>query len=277
MASPHEIVRPPEMARRLGVTGLQLRNWLRAQAAAGHPLLTGHVKWQRWEFSPEDAESLMREFAGEVAPRADSSPPSPTPETRQPDSPAPAPVRSSGSHHRVRDEWMGEEIETLEDLLRPGLRAVVVGINPAPVSVAAGHYWQGNTGKTLWRRLERVGLMPETWSGFEDDAAFEAGVGFTDVVKRPTKRAAEVRSDELHEGRTILEENLAVSGFPLVIFVFKAAAETLLGSLDGNGFVGRQLGVGEVFVMPGPYEKRERADAVLETLRHRLDDRSVDR
>jgi hypothetical protein len=35
---------------------------------------------------------------------------------------------------------MGEKAETLADLLRPGLRAVVVGINPSPVSVAAGHY-----------------------------------------------------------------------------------------------------------------------------------------
>jgi len=71
---------------------------------------------------------------------------------------------------------MSEEIETLADLLRPGLKAVVVGINPAPVSVAAAHYWQGRTGKTLWRPLQRAGRMPEGWSGFEDDAAFETGL-----------------------------------------------------------------------------------------------------
>ena len=34
---------------------------------------------------------------------------------------------------------MGEQVETLADVLRPGLRAVVIGINPSPVSVAAGH------------------------------------------------------------------------------------------------------------------------------------------
>ena len=59
-----EIVTPPEMAKELGVTGLQLRNWLRARASGGHPLLAGHVKGQRWEFSPADAETLMREFRG---------------------------------------------------------------------------------------------------------------------------------------------------------------------------------------------------------------------
>ena len=34
--------------------------------------------------------------------------------------------------HRVTEEWMGERVETLEDLLRPGLRAICIGINPAP-------------------------------------------------------------------------------------------------------------------------------------------------
>ena len=37
---------------------------------------------------------------------------------------------------------MGERVATLEDLLRPRLRAVCVGINPSPVSVEAGHYYR---------------------------------------------------------------------------------------------------------------------------------------
>ena len=54
-----------------------------------------------------------------------------------------------GMSHRVIEEWRGVEVETLEDLLRPGLRAVCVGINPAPVSVAAGHYYQGRLGQAF--------------------------------------------------------------------------------------------------------------------------------
>ena len=41
-------------------------------------------------------------------------------------------ARSEDSGHRVVEEWMGEEVETLQDLLGPGLRGVVVGINPSP-------------------------------------------------------------------------------------------------------------------------------------------------
>ncbi len=57
------MVSPNEMARWLGVTGLQLRNWLRAQAKAGHPLLASHLHYARWEFTPAEARQLVDECA----------------------------------------------------------------------------------------------------------------------------------------------------------------------------------------------------------------------
>ena len=41
----------------------------------------------------------------------------------------------------------GRQTETLRELIAPGLRAVFVGLNPSPVSVAQGHYYQGRLGK----------------------------------------------------------------------------------------------------------------------------------
>lgn len=84
---------------------------------------------------------------------------------------------------------MGQQVETLTDPLRPGLKSVVVGINPSPVSVAAGNYYQGQLGQRFYKRLHQAGVIDLNASGFEDDAAFAAGSGFTDVVKRPTSRA----------------------------------------------------------------------------------------
>jgi hypothetical protein len=54
----------------------------------------------------------------------------------------------------------GQHVETLEDLLQPGLRAVCVGINPAPRSVRAGHYYQGNLGQRLFSRLSEAEVLP---------------------------------------------------------------------------------------------------------------------
>jgi len=113
--------------------------------------------------------------------------------------------------------------------------------------------------------------LPESLEGYEDDAAVAAGVGFTDVVKRPTATAADLSADELKHELADLERKLAAVGAPLVIFAFKEAARTLLGNFSGNGFVeGLQVGSSQVFVMPGPYEKTEKAQAVLANVRDRV-------
>ena len=162
---------------------------------------------------------------------------------------------------------MGERVETLEDLLRPGLRAVVVGINPSCVSVDAGHYYQGRLGRRLWERLRRAGLVPSSPRGGEDDAAFAAGVGFTDVVKRPTARARELRAGELEAGSRELARRLEATRPEVVIFTYKQAAESLIGRFEGNGFLPNVTFAGaRVFVMPGPYEAADRAALTLHQL-----------
>lgn len=172
--------------------------------------------------------------------------------------------------HQVRMAWLGSTVTTLADLLRPGLKVVTVGINPAPVSVAAGHYYQGSAGQIFYRRLTVVGLLPPG-GGFEDDRAYGAGVGFTDVVKRPTGNANEVSPHELVVGRRILEGKLRALEVPLVIFTFKKAATSVLGDFQGHGLLPTaRLAGGRVFVMPGPYERREQTACALQELAEHL-------
>lgn len=254
-----EVVTAEDMASARGVSGRRFRGWLREQWRSGHPLLVHHTINDRWEFSRQDAEELMAQFGGQ---RASVAPPSPAVPRLASHRHAGGP-RSADPGHRVTEIWMGEETETLADLLRPGLRGVVVGINPAPPSVAAGHYYQGRLGQNFFRRLEGAGVLP-AGDGFEDDRAFEAGVGFTDVVKRPSVGADEVSSEELSHGRGLLEKKLEKLAIPRLIFTFKKAAVELLGEFDGNGLLaGVKIGEAEIFVMPGPMEK---ADTALPTL-----------
>jgi len=274
----HTVVTPNEIARRLGVTGLQFRNWLRAQKAAGHPLLAGHQYRSRYEFTVADAERLEREFAQQLRggavqvrvagrSRRDARLVGRPSAEREMD----RHERTEDPGHRVRLEWRGEEVETLRDLIRPGLRAVVVGINPAPASVAAGHYYQGTYGQRFFDRLRRAGALPDG-DGFEDDRIFAAGIGFTDVVKRPSASADEV-SAELAHGRDELEAKLTGADAPLVIFVFKGAAETLLGPLP-KGFYGvvprRRIGKARVFVMPAPTAPPTVVEDAVKKLRRAL-------
>jgi len=175
------------------------------------------------------------------------------------------------THHRVTESWMGADVETLADLLRPGLRAVCIGINPAPTSVRAGHYYQGTLGQKFFSRLRAAGVLSPGRGGWQDDEAFSDGIGFTDIVKRATGNASDVRSEEFAHGRPLLEEKLEHHRPGLALFTFKKAAEKLFGPFAGNGFVpGLQLAHTDVFIMPGPYEAAATVTIRLDELRSYL-------
>ena len=173
--------------------------------------------------------------------------------------------------HRITAEWMGTRIETLDDLVPLSPRAFIVGVNPAPSSVEAGHYYQGQLGQRLWQRLRWAGLLDDTGFDWEDDAALAGGFGFTDVVKRPTPHAADVRPDERVHGAALLRDKLRDVEAPAVIFTFKDAATSMIGRFRGAGWIdGASICGASVFVMPGPYERRDIVDSVMVDLRTRL-------
>jgi TDG/mug DNA glycosylase family protein len=265
-----EEVTPNEIAKSLGVTGLEFRNWLRAQKAVGNALLVRHEYRTRYHFTNDEAAQLSAEYvASRSAVNRSSRPGSGRPRVRRRSAVSPGAASADRREvgHRVTETWMGEQVETLADLLRSGLRVVVIGINPSPVSVAVGHYYQGQLGQRFYQRLNEAGVIDLSAGGFEDDVAFAAGIGFTDVVKRPTSRAAGLRAGELHHGRALLESKLTALAVRKVLFTFKASAEALLGRLEGPGVqTGRTVGGAEVFVMPGPMARTEVALQVLDDL-----------
>jgi TDG/mug DNA glycosylase family protein len=294
-------VTPNEIARTLGVTGLTFRNWLRSEKVAGHPLLAGHEYRTRYRFTRREADQLATEYrASGGRPRAPAQPyrgtakgkeapayASPSRQARQkpasrrstsssnaqpgdphvPDDAMAGLVLSDEPGHRLTETWMGCETLTLADLLRPGLRAVVVGINPSPVSVAAGHYYQGQLGQRFFQRLDEAGVINLPAAGFQDDAAYAAGIGFTDVVKRPTRRAMGLHPGELEHGRELLDRKLSRLTVPKVLFTFKGSAEALLGPLARPGLQTHTISGAEVFVMPGPMAAGAITERVLGELR----------
>ena len=103
----------------------------------------------------------------------------------------------------------GEWVETLPDLLAPGLRLLFVGFNPSVRAARLGHYYAGRNNR-FWDLLAASGLTPRRWSFEEDRGLLELGIGVTDLVKRPTRSAAEVSAEEYRQGverlRGILRE-----------------------------------------------------------------------
>jgi TDG/mug DNA glycosylase family protein len=88
---------------------------------------------------------------------------------------------------------------TLPDLLRHDLDLVFVGINPGLYSVERGRYFARATSR-FWPAFSRSRLSAPARRALgrrvlrpDDDATLlRFGIGFTDVVKRPSRNAAEV-------------------------------------------------------------------------------------
>jgi TDG/mug DNA glycosylase family protein len=101
-------------------------------------------------------------------------------------------------------------MKTLPDYLRPGLDIISIGLNPSLPSVRAGFYF-ANPRNRFWRALNASGLVPEPLGpGIEAmDRLFEKrGIGFTDVVKRPTAGGGELRAADYREWSPLLHDKL---------------------------------------------------------------------
>jgi double-stranded uracil-DNA glycosylase len=159
---------------------------------------------------------------------------------------------------------------TLPDIPPKQGHVLMVGINPAPVSVAAGHYYQGRLGRRLWRRLEGIGLLEDPVPGREDEAFTRAGHGLTDLVKRPTKSAAELGAEEFATGIEEFSEKVASWRPGMILFAFKAAARHLVGSAVSPGLGPHFKGV-PTFLLTGPFAPAADAERIDQELRTLLD------
>lgn len=98
-------------------------------------------------------------------------------------------------------------VTTLPDLLVAGLDVVFVGINPSVYSAERGRYF-ARPGNKFWPCVSRsvltvaarAGLDVATLGPEHDRALLAYGIGFTDLVKRPTPKASDLSAAELAAG-----------------------------------------------------------------------------
>jgi TDG/mug DNA glycosylase family protein len=166
--------------------------------------------------------------------------------------------------------WLGEPIRTFRDLIPQEPRALLVGLNPSPVSLDKGHYHQGRLGRRMWRRLERVGILPPPPPGcFHDELLADLGLGITDLVKRPSARAAALTPADFAYGRERLRALLDRIHPPLTCFIYKQAAEQATGTRlpSGSALLLTRLCGSQVFVFPSPYADEATACRHLSALK----------
>jgi TDG/mug DNA glycosylase family protein len=100
----------------------------------------------------------------------------------------------------------GYPYRTLPDYLRPGLDLVFVGINPGLYSVQRGHYFARSTSR-FWPAFSTSKLSERVRRALgtnrlraEHDAELPCfGIGFTDVVKRPSANATDLNASDFEK------------------------------------------------------------------------------
>lgn len=158
----------------------------------------------------------------------------------------------------TRDELDAFRGGTLPDLIGPGIRLLLVGINPGLQTIAVQAHF-GRRGNRFYPALFHGGIVDrsiDASAGFDpDDRAhlIARGVGITSLVPTATRRADELSADELRAGAVRLAGIAAR---------FRPAAVAMLGitayrvAFDRrHAVVGRQpepLGGSQLWVVPNP-------------------------
>lgn len=158
------------------------------------------------------------------------------------------------------------DFRTLPDLLAPGLDLIFVGINPSIYSAERGHYFARRTNR-FWPALSRSRLSAPIRAALgrdaltpEDDRRLtEFGIGFTDVVKTPTRNITEVRPADYAEWSPQLLAQLAEYAPRVACFqgitgyrAFARYALNLPGPFTELGEQWETLGGTRIFVVPSP-------------------------
>ena len=116
----------------------------------------------------------------------------------------------------------------IPDLVGPGLRVLLVGINPSLWSGWSGHHF-GRPSNRLWPTLHQAGLTPRLLQPDDQDELLAAGIGITNLVNRATARADELSADEIRDGVPRLRAAVARWRPPYVAVLGVTAYRTAFG------------------------------------------------
>jgi len=154
---------------------------------------------------------------------------------------------------------------TLPVYLRPGLDIVFIGINPGLYSVRKGHYFARGTSR-FWRAFSasrlsapiRRALQVQILRPEHDVELPHFGIGFTDIIKRPTSNVGDLSPSEFKQWSPVLVEKLrtyvpriacfhGLMGFrPFARCVFKGNFSPLHGPQPET------IGTTRLYVVPNP-------------------------
>jgi TDG/mug DNA glycosylase family protein len=143
----------------------------------------------------------------------------------------------------------GSALASLPDILEDDLDIVFVGINPGVYSAEKKHYYAHPT-NLFWPMLYQSGLIPTLLKPEDDWKLTRFRMGLTDSVKRVTKSASDLSTEDRHEGGEILSRKIKYYSPRIVCFNGLTAYGALFGQCDGPGPKKMIIGTSRLFVIP---------------------------
>ena len=162
----------------------------------------------------------------------------------------------------------------IPDLVGPGMRLLLVGINPSLWSGWSGRHF-GRPSNRLWPTLHQAGLTERRLAPENSAELLAAGIGITNLVARATARADELTPDEIRAGVPRLAR-LVARWHPQVVAVLGVTAYRVAFARP-KATVGPQpepLEGARVWVLPNPSGLNahyQQADLTAEYARMRAD------
>ena len=145
-----------------------------------------------------------------------------------------------------------DSIQSLPDVLEPGLSVVFCGINPGLRAASTGHHFAGR-GNRFWRVLHLAGFTPEQILPEDGHTLLRYGCGLTAVVPRATAQAAELSRSEIELAGDAFRRKIEQFAPRHVVFLGKMAVSALCGTRDIEwGRQAKPFGGACAWVVPNP-------------------------
>ena len=144
---------------------------------------------------------------------------------------------------------MSSPPSAVPDVLEPGARVVLCGINPGRASAAAGAPF-AHPRNDFWRLLHAAGFTPRLYKPEEEFELLSLGIGVTNAAYRTTPGSGDLRKADF-AGSAERLERIALELAPRAIgFVGKEAYRGPFGGRPPHGLQDRRLGETLLFVLP---------------------------
>jgi TDG/mug DNA glycosylase family protein len=151
-----------------------------------------------------------------------------------------------------RAELLAAYNREVPDLVAPGLKVLICGINPSLAAGATGFHF-GGTANRLWTTLHQAGFTDRQLHPSETDELLARGIGITNIVHRATARADEISDDEIRAGVGRLRATVERHDPTWLAFLGLGAYRVAFGQKKAG--VGRRpetIGATAVWLLPNP-------------------------